>query len=32
MSTGPTEEIEPGLKLDVLKIPGYGRRFLGERN
>lgn len=32
MSTGPAEEIEPGLKLDVLKIPGYGRRFLGERN
>jgi hypothetical protein len=32
MSTGPVEEIEPGLKLDVLKIPGYGSRFLGERN
>jgi hypothetical protein len=32
MSTGPAEQIEPGLKLDVLKIPGYGRRFLGERN
>jgi hypothetical protein len=32
MSTGPAEEIEPGLKLDVLKIPGYGKRFLGERN
>jgi hypothetical protein len=32
MSTGPAEEVEPGLKLDVLKIPGYGKRFLGERN
>jgi hypothetical protein len=32
MSTGPAEDIEPGLKLDVLKIPGYGSRFLGERN
>ena len=32
MSTGPAEEIEPGLKLEILKIPGYGRRFLGERN
>ena len=32
MSTGPAEQIEPGLKLDLLKIPGYGRRFLGARN
>ena len=32
MSTGPAEEIEPGLELEILKIPGYGARFLGERN
>ena len=32
MSTGPAEEIEPGLKLEILKIPGYGSRFLGARN
>ena len=32
MSTGPAEEIEPGLELELLKIPGYGKRFLGERN
>jgi hypothetical protein len=32
MSTGPAEEIEPGLKLELLKIPGHGRRFLGVRN
>ena len=32
MSTGPAEEIEPGLELEILKIPGYGKRFLGERN
>jgi hypothetical protein len=32
MSTGPNEEIEPGLRLDLLQIPGYGKRFLGARN
>jgi PhoD related phosphatase len=32
MSTGPAEEIEPGLELELLKIPGHGRRFLGARN
>ena len=31
-STGPAEEIEPGLKLDLLEIPGLGARFLGRRN
>jgi PhoD related phosphatase len=32
MSTGPAEEIEPGLKLEILKIPGHGSHFLGKRN
>jgi PhoD related phosphatase len=32
MSTGPAEEIEPGLELELLNIPGHGKRFLGERN
>ncbi len=32
MSTGPAEEIEPGLDLKLLTIPGHGRRFLGARN
>lgn len=32
MSTGPAEEIEPGLELRLLEIPGLGQRFLGERN
>ena len=32
MSTGPAEQIEPGLEVDLLKIPGHGKRFLGARN
>jgi hypothetical protein len=32
MSTGPAEEIEPGLRLELLEIPGHGKRFLGARN
>ncbi|MDX1541537.1 MAG: alkaline phosphatase D family protein [Geminicoccaceae bacterium] len=32
MSTGPAEEIEPGLHLELLEIPGLGQRYLGRRN
>ena len=32
MSSGPAEEIEPGLQLKLLKIPGHGKRLLGARN
>jgi PhoD related phosphatase len=32
ISTSPAEEIEPGLDLKLLDIPGHGRRFLGARN
>lgn len=32
MSTGPAEEIEPGLELKLLTIPGHRKRFLGARN
>jgi hypothetical protein len=32
LSTGPAEEIEPGLELKLCEIPGHGKRFLGKRN
>jgi PhoD related phosphatase len=32
MSTGPAEEIEPGLHVKLLEIPGHGKRLLGARN
>ena len=32
LSTGPAEEVAPGLEVKVCKIPGHGKRFLGKRN
>lgn len=32
ISSGPAEEIERGLELKLLEIPGHGKRLLGDRN
>ena len=32
MSTGPAEEVAPGMMIKQLPIPGLGKRFLGARN
>lgn len=32
LSTGPAEEVAPGLEVRISKIPGHDKRFLGERN
>ncbi|HET6521418.1 MAG TPA: alkaline phosphatase D family protein, partial [Geminicoccaceae bacterium] len=32
LSTGPAEEVEPGLAVKILPIPGLGKRFLRARN